>query len=200
MFKLVCIVIGYFIGCIQSAYIVGKFNHKDIRKYGSGNLGTTNALRVLGKKAGFVTFVCDIMKAVIAFVICYNIFGKNVEAGVYAGLGVVLGHDFPFYLGFKGGKGIAATIGLVLCLAVTVSPYIALVSFVIGIIGVALKGYVSMGSICFICLVPVMCYFMHADVEITIITAFLAALALYQHRSNIVRIVSGNENTLYKKK
>lgn len=200
MFKLVCIVIGYFIGCIQSAYIVGKFNHKDIRKYGSGNLGTTNALRVLGKKAGFVTFVCDIMKAVIAFVICYNVFGKNVEAGVYAGLGVVLGHDFPFYLGFKGGKGIAATIGLVLCLAVTVSPYIALVSFVIGIIGVVLKGYVSMGSIFFICLVPVMCYFMNAGEEIIIITAFLAALALYQHRSNIVRIVSGNENTLYKKK
>ena len=98
MFRLICLVLGYFIGCIQSAYIVGKIWHKDIRKYGSGNLGSTNALRVLGKKAAAITFTCDILKAVLAFVIAYHIFGRSIVAGVYASAGAVLGHDFPFYL------------------------------------------------------------------------------------------------------
>ena len=185
MFRLICLVLGYFIGCIQSAYIVGKIWHKDIRKYGSGNLGSTNALRVLGKKAAAITFTCDILKAVLAFVIAYHIFGRSIVAGVYASAGAVLGHDFPFYLSFKGGKGIAATIGLIMCLSVTVSPLIAAFSYGLGIIGVLIKGYVSMGSLMFVITVPFACYFTGAA---------------YQHRANIERIIHGNERSLYKKK
>jgi len=199
MTKLLCIVIGYFIGCIQSAYIVGKIWHVDIRKHGSGNLGTTNALRVLGKKAGLITFVCDVLKAVLAFVLCWNVFGKDYVLGIYACLGVILGHDFPFYLGFKGGKGIAATIGMGLCMVSTISPVYWL-SAITGIGGLLIKGYVSMGSMMFIVMLPVLSAVIKTDIEVTLITAFLAALAIYQHRANIKRIVAGNENTLFKKK
>lgn len=200
MFRLICLVLGYFIGCIQSAYIVGKIWHKDIRKYGSGNLGSTNALRVLGKKAAAITFTCDILKAVLAFVIAYHIFGRSIVAGVYASAGAVLGHDFPFYLSFKGGKGIAATIGLIMCLSVTVSPWIAAFSYGLGIIGVLIKGYVSMGSLMFVITVPFACYFTGAGNETTLVVSLMTVLAAYQHRANIERIIHGNERSLYKKK
>lgn len=200
MFRLICLVLGYFIGCIQSAYIVGKIWHKDIRKYGSGNLGSTNALRVLGKKAAAITFTCDILKAVLAFVIAYHIFGRSIVAGVYASAGAVLGHDFPFYLSFKGGKGIAATIGLIMCLSVTVSPWIAAFSYGLGIIGVLIKGYVSMGSLMFVITVPFACYFTGVGNEITLVVSLMTVLAAYQHRANIERIIHGNERSLYKKK
>ena len=200
MFRLICLVLGYFIGCIQSAYIVGKIWHKDIRKYGSGNLGSTNALRVLGKKAAAITFTCDILKAVLAFVIAYHIFGRSIVAGVYASAGAVLGHDFPFYLSFKGGKGIAATIGLIMCLSVTVSPWIAAFSYGVGIIGVLIKGYVSMGSLMFVITVPFACYFTGVGNEITLVVSLMTVLAAYQHRANIERIIHGNERSLYKKK
>ena len=200
MFRLICLVLGYFIGCIQSAYIVGKIWHKDIRKYGSGNLGSTNALRVLGKKAAAITFICDILKAVLAFVIAYHIFGRSIVAGVYASAGAVLGHDFPFYLSFKGGKGIAATIGLIMCLSVTVSPWIAAFSYGLGIIGVLIRGYVSMGSLMFVITVPFVCYFTGAGNETTLVVSLMTVLAAYQHRANIERIIHGNERSLYKKK
>ena len=203
MFKLVCIVIGYFIGCIQSAYIVGKFNHKDIRKYGSGNLGTTNALRVLGKKAGFVTFVCDIMKAVIAFVICYNVFGKNVEAGVYAGLGVVLGHDFPFYLGFKGGKGIASMAGLL----VSMDWRVTLVCAAVFLGTVIITRYVSLGSIFVVILFFIQMVLYESmgayqvapgsRLEFYALAGVLTGMAIWRHRANIRRLLAGTENKLW---
>ena len=113
MFRFICMILGYGIGCLQSAYLVGRFaGHMDLRQYGSGNLGTTNALRVLGKKAGAITFVCDILKSVLGFLLCKMIFQQIPLAGLYGCVGVILGHDFPFYLNFKGGKGIAATAGL----------------------------------------------------------------------------------------
>ena len=90
----------------RNSYVVGRIWQVDLRQHGSGNLGTTNALRVLGKKAGALVFIGDIMKSVIAFVICRAIFGSNL-AGVYGSVGAVLGHNYPFYLKFKGGKGIA---------------------------------------------------------------------------------------------
>lgn len=105
MFRLICLCIGYCIGCIETAYVVGRIWQVDLRQHGSGNLGTTNALRVLGKKAGALVFIGDIMKSVIAFVICRAIFGSNL-AGVYGSVGAVLGHNYPFYLNFKGGKAL----------------------------------------------------------------------------------------------
>lgn len=196
MFRLICILLGYAIGCLQSAYFVGKLvGHVDLRQYGSGNLGTTNALRVLGKKAGAITFVCDILKSVLGFLLCKILFQDMPLAGLYGCVGVILGHDFPFYLHFKGGKGIACMIGLVLCLSIT-TFYLPAFAFGIGIICIAATRYVSLGSMSFAIMIPVVLYKTGYPIEGIIITACLATLALYQHRANIKRLLAGNENKL----
>ena len=198
--KAICIVIGYFIGCIQSAFIVGKFMHVDLRKHGSGNLGSTNALRVLGKKAGLITFISDIMKSVISYVICRFIIGDEIgiSEGMYGCVGAVLGHNFPFYLKFKGGKGIAVMIGMMLCLS-TLDYRVTLISFAIGIIGLFTK-YVSVGSMAFSVAIPISLYILKFDTEHIIICTILAILALYRHKENIKRLIAGNENKLGAKK
>ena len=119
MERLICVLIGYAFGLIQTGYIYGKAYHVDIRKKGSGNAGTTNALRTMGWRAGAVTFLGDCFKCVFAVAAVSMIYGK-IHADIfplltmYTGMGVILGHNFPFYLQFKGGKGIAATAGLLI--------------------------------------------------------------------------------------
>lgn len=119
MERILCVLIGYICGLFQTSYLYGKAQGIDIRNYGSGNAGTTNALRTLGAKAGAITLLGDCFKCVIAVVIVHLIFGKSHPEmirllGLYAAAGTILGHNFPFYLNFKGGKGIAATAGLLL--------------------------------------------------------------------------------------
>ena len=119
MERLICIVIGYVFGLFQTAFIYGKLHGIDIREHGSGNAGTTNTLRVLGTKAGLVVLLGDIAKCILAIVICGAIFDASHPDEIYllklyAAAGAILGHNFPFYLKFKGGKGIAATAGLIL--------------------------------------------------------------------------------------
>lgn len=198
MFRIICILIGYCLGCIQTAYFVSRAMKKDIRKYGSGNLGTTNAMRVLGKKAGIVTFLCDVLKCIVAFYICYTIYKSNV-AGIYASFGVMLGHDFPFYLKFKGGKGIASSLGMNACIFAFISPVAAIISTIMGAVGLKIKGYVSMGSLSLIITIPIMCFICGVNYEITLITFIMAVIAVFKHKSNIIRIINGNENTVFKK-
>ena len=199
MIRVICILLGYGIGCLQSAYLVGRITNVDLRQYGSGNLGTTNALRVLGKKAGAITFVCDILKSVVGFLLCKMLFKEIELAGLYGCVGVILGHDFPFYLNFKGGKGIACMIGLVLCLSMT-TWYLPTFAFGIGIICIATTRYVSLGSMSFAVMIPIVLFKVGFPLEGTLIAISLAALALYQHRANIARLLAGNENKLGAKK
>ena len=117
MERFICLLIGYAFGLIQTGYIYGKMKGVDIRKEGSGNAGSTNALRTMGIKAGLVTLLGDCFKCVFAVVTVYLIYGKTYAdifplLAMYAGMGAVLGHNYPFYLNFKGGKGIAATAGV----------------------------------------------------------------------------------------
>ena len=140
MERIICIVIGYAFGLFQTGYIYGRMHHIDIRKHGSGNAGTTNALRTLGWKAGLITFLGDCMKCVLAVVLVKLIFAESDYLpllSLYAGLGAVLGHNYPFYLNFKGGKGIAATGGLIL----SISPilFLILVSIFLIILLIAVK-------------------------------------------------------------
>ena len=195
MFRLICIAIGYAIGCIQTAFIIGKLCKTDLSKKGSGNLGTTNALRVLGFKAGLATFICDILKGVVSFLLARWLFpDEALLAGLYSCAGTILGHDFPFYLRFKGGKGIAATIGMVLCVGFTASMPLMLISFAIGIVAVAMSGYISLGSMLFSVAIPICAFLWKLPLEASILTAVMAALALWQHRDNIARLRKGNEN------
>ena len=121
MERLICIAIGYACGLFQTAYILGKIYHIDIRKQGSGNIGTTNTMRILGIKVGALTLVCDCLKCVAAVVVVWLLFRTSypehiVLLELYGALGAILGHDFPFFMKFKGGKGIACSFGMILAL------------------------------------------------------------------------------------
>ena len=209
MERILCLAIGYVFGLFQTAYIYGKMHGIDIRQHGSGNAGTTNTLRVLGTKAGLIVFAGDVLKCVCAIVACSLLFGKNHPDMIYllklyAAAGAILGHNFPFYLGFKGGKGIAATACLILAFHPTFLPVGVLVFF--GIFFTT--HYVSLGSLL------VYAAFM---IQITIsgqmglfqgmsrqhlfemygVAAFLTIMAYYKHRENIKRLLKGEERKTY---
>lgn len=190
MFRIICLVIGYFFGCIQTAYFIGKVNHVDLSKKGSGNLGTTNTVRVLGIKKGLITFFCDILKSAAAFYVCYFIFKENaVVAGFYGSAGAILGHDFPFFNKFKGGKGIAAMLGMMF----GAFPFPALLVYIIAIL-ILLIGYVSLASLILSVLIPVTLYLWGYPAEAVALTSVLAVLAFIKHRQNIKRLLNGTES------
>ena len=201
MFRLICLVIGYCIGCIETAHVVGKLWKVDLRQHGSGNLGTTNALRVLGKKAGAIVFIGDILKSVIAYLICRAIFKDNgTIAGLFGSAGAVLGHNFPFYLNFKGGKGIAVMIGMTAALAFTTDIRLAFPNAIIGF-GLAFgTRYVSVGSLAFAVCLPISCFLLGFETEVVLITLCVSALAVWRHRKNIKNLMNGTENRFGSKK
>ncbi len=202
---------GYAFGLFQTSYLYGKAHGIDIREHGSGNAGTTNMLRTLGTKAGLITFAGDVLKTMAAIWICVFIF-KNSHPELiplikcYAATGAILGHNYPFYLGFKGGKGIACTAGFVIALDPVMTVIGILVFFSIFFI----THYVSLGSIMvyvtliiefivFGCLhlflfkgVPDM-----AVAECCILAAFLTFMALFKHRENFKRLCNGTEKKTY---
>ena len=203
MERLICVAIGYLFGLFQTGYIYGMINHVDIRKHGSGNAGTTNALRTLGWKAGAITFIGDCLKCVLAVLLVRFIFAdsSHVELlAIYAGLGAVLGHNFPFYLNFKGGKGIASTVGLILA----VNPVMFLIVAIVFIAIVWFTQYVSLGSIVIMVLfvIQVVIYGQRDGFGLTggelyefyAIAIVLAALAIWRHRANMKRLATGTEN------
>ena len=216
--RILCLAGGYLCGLLQTSYIYGRLNGIDIREYGSGNAGTTNALRVLGKKAGLVVFLGDVFKAVIAVVsvmlIIKGIYPNEVYMFIaYAGFGVVLGHNFPFYLKFKGGKGIAATAGVVLGF---LDPVIILTCLVVFTVAVAITRYVSLGSILMVTTFATM-YTIFAlsgkysfdlnvaaskecMIESVIVVIVMALMAIYRHKANIKRLINHEENKLGSKK
>lgn len=208
MFRLICLVIGYAIGCFQTAFIVGKAVGKiDIRDYGSGNAGMTNITRVMGPKAGLIVFLSDIFKAVVGYYICTFIFkGTGVFVpgdgnllwlpGLYGGIGVILGHNFPFYMKFKGGKGIAATVGVIMCLDFRIAAII----YVIAIALIIVSKYISLASLVMTLLLPILMYALSFDTESIVLGCVIAVLAYYQHRANIVRLINGTENKFSLKK
>ena len=207
MERLICIAIGYACGLFQTAYILGKIYHIDIRKQGSGNLGSTNVLRTLGKKAGALNLLCDCLKCIAAILIVRAIFGNSYGdilplLSLYAAAGCILGHNFPFYLGFRGGKGIAASAGMLLAM----DWRVFLICAVIFIGLVAITRYVSLGSmaayvgalICFIGFGAAGSYgmdFPHTF-EMDVIMGLMTALAIYRHRANIYRLLNGTESKL----
>lgn len=209
MFRILLLIIGYFIGNIETGYIFGKLNKMDIRNYGSGNAGATNTLRVLGAKAGLIVFLGDFCKSLIPCLVVRFIFRDNISLSyvymLYIGLGVVLGHNFPFYLGFKGGKGVASTAGIIMSLDIR----IAAVCLTIFIITVFLTRFVSLASIfVMIIFIGMAHFFVRIDygfadgsspVEFRILVAIIGLLSIFMHRANIKRLISGTENKIGKK-
>ena len=207
--RLISLAVGYVFGLFQTAFFYGKAHGIDIREHGSGNSGTTNALRVLGKKAGLIVLLGDCLKAMIAIFLIRALFGTvhpemKWLLALYTGAGVILGHNYPFYMNFKGGKGIAATGGMVLAF----HPLFIPVGVVLFFGTFFITHYVSLGSLLVYAgfmIQMVICGQMGilGDLpqallnEMYIITAFLTFLAYWKHRENIKRLLHGNERKTY---
>ncbi len=208
MERLLCLVIGYAFGLIETGFLYGKLRHTDIREHGSGNAGTTNVLRTFGAGGGAITFIGDFLKAVLAGVLVWYIFrDQPIEYikmyQMYSALGAVLGHDFPFYMGFKGGKGIASSAGGL----IIVDPIGTCVTLVCFVLIVAASKYVSLGSVSAAVIMTV-AHILSGQllgtygppgqcmVENYAVMIIMAALAIYKHKANIGRLMSGTENKL----
>ena len=208
MERIVCLLIGYVCGLFQTSYIIGRLHKTDIREHGSGNAGTTNALRTFGKKAGALTLLGDLLKCVAAIVLVRLIFGDTYGdilplLAVYAAAGCILGHNFPIYLGFRGGKGVAASVGFVLAFDWRIFVICAVVFFGLFF----LTHYVSLCSlsayltalVAMIVLGQMGAYPMDSAhiTEMYLVMAALTALAFFRHRANIGRLIKGTESKIY---
>lgn len=201
-------VIAYLIGSINFSVLISKkMAGFDVREKGSGNAGTTNMLRSVGKKAAVITLVCDILKGVVSIVIAIIVgnIAKNLDRELLlqiAGIAVVLGHTFPVFFGFKGGKGVATSLGVLLMS----NWQIGLICLVFAVVLMALTRMVSLGSCAAAVLFPVLTLFINQHYTVLtegksgrvyfIYSVILAIIVLYNHRSNIKRILSGTENKL----
>lgn len=203
--RIISLGIGYLCGQFLSGFIYGKKEKVDLRKTGSGNVGTTNTLRTLGVKAGILTLVGDILKVFLAMFLSWLIFRGRYPQEIrllelYAGVGAILGHDFPVYMKFKGGKGIASTGGLLIAFCPIAVP----VSLGIFILLVAVTRYVSLGSIIGVASVAIQMVILgqlglinvpdEYLMEVYIIFAFVSILAIVLHHANIGRLMNGTEH------
>lgn len=200
-------IISYLIGSIMfSVIFTKKIAGFDVRTRGSGNAGSTNVLRTAGKKVAIITLICDILKGVVAVLIGY-IVGKLTKASVEtsqmliltAGVMVVLGHTFPIFFKFKGGKGVATSLGVLLM----INWKIGLICLVFALLIMAVSRMVSLGSISAAILFPVLCIFINENYLIKanhfgyiLFGIILCLLVVFNHRSNLKRIFNGKENKL----
>ena len=201
-------VIAYLIGSVNFSVLISKkMAGFDVREKGSGNAGTTNMLRSVGKKAAAITLICDILKGVISIAIAIIVGSivKNLDKELLlqiAGIAVVLGHTFPIFFGFKGGKGVATSLGVLLMS----NWQIGLICLVFAIVLMALTRMVSLGSCAAAVLFPVLTLFINQHYTVLtdgkngrvyfVYSVILAIIVLYNHRSNIKRILNGTENKL----
>ncbi len=214
--RIVCIVVGYIFGMFQTAVLYGKLKGVDIRKVGSGNAGTTNTLRVLGTKAGLIVLFGDMIKCILAILltgfIFKNILGEQIYAQykyllkIYTAAGCVLGHDFPFFLKFKGGKGIAVTSGYIIAMHWS----FVIVGLIAFLVPFNVTHFVSLSSLClYTCfliqliitgqlgLIGMDAMSQASLIEMYIVAGLMTILAFYQHRTNIKKLLGKNERKTY---
>lgn len=192
MKDIIIVLICYLIGNISFSFLLTKLKlKKDIREFGSGNAGTTNVLRVLGKKYAVMVLIGDVLKGVVA-VLIGKFFGSSQIVTILCGLAVVIGHNWPALMNFRGGKGIATSIGVFLMY----DPIVALICIAIGIIIIAVSKYVSFGSISGMAIFPLVTLLFSRGTENFIFAFIIAVIAIYKHRANIGRLIKGTENKL----
>ncbi len=202
--------LGYLLGSIPFGLLVARSRGVDIRQHGSGNIGATNVLRTLGKKWGILVFFLDALKGVAAVLLAERLFGPmlpmlpeggaaltRVHLGIVGGLACVMGHNFPVWLKFKGGKGVATTAGVLIGLL----PVAAAVAFVAwGVVFYATR-YVSIASIAAAIVIPVTVWFIERQADTLFwFSVAVGVLAIWRHRSNIQRLLAGTEGRFEKKK
>ena len=200
--KLILLIIAaYLLGSIPTGLWIGKYFYgKNLRDYGSGNSGATNAIRVLGTKVGMGCMAGDILKGVAAMIVAALIFGYDQKhLLLYTGVGAVLGHNFPFYMGFRGGKGVAVTIGIMACM----DWRILLIAGVPALLVLIATKYMSMASLLFVTIFPlctaVFYLGMPHGLEILLLSLFFTVMIYWRHRANIKRLLSGTERKMGQK-
>lgn len=210
MERVICLAVGYLFGMFQTAYFYGKAHGIDIRQHGSGNAGTTNTLRVLGTKAGLIVFAGDCLKCMVAVWLMRLVFGNTCHDMIYllclyTGAGAILGHNYPFYLRFKGGKGIAATAGMVL----SFHPYFIVTGLLLFFIPFFTLHYVSLGSLLVYAGLMIQLVIVGENgwlftemsrgqlIEMYIVFGCLLIMAYWKHRENIKRLLHGEERKTY---
>lgn len=210
MWRLICLLIGYAFGLFQTGYIIGRLNGIDIRSVGSKNAGTTNTLRSLGAKAGAITLIGDAFKCLIAILVCRMVYADSFDnlilVSLYAGLGAILAHNFPFYLEFKGGKGIACTAGIVISFGIIPT----LIGIVVFFSTFFITHYVSLCSLVLYAVIMILTVIAGQTgvlqltgtdrYEVYIIVLIMTVMAYVRHKDNIKRLLSGTERKTYIKK
>ena len=190
-----CLILGYLFGSLNFAIVYSKLRGDDIRNHGSGNAGTTNVLRTYGKGAAALVLILDISKGVIAVLVSRLFFDSGV-LDCCAALGAVLGHNFPLYYGFKGGKGVATSLAVLIALHYP-TALVALVTF---IVVAAISRYVSLSSITAAVAAVTASFIFFKVNEFSIFCAIIGTLCIIRHHSNIARLIKGTENKLGHKK
>ena len=203
---IVVAILSYLIGSINFSIIISKkVAGFDVREKGSGNAGTTNMLRTVGKKAALITLVCDILKGVISILLALLIgkIAKEANNSILvqiAGILVIIGHTFPIFFTFKGGKGVATAVGVLL----TTNWQIGLICLIFGLVLIALTRMVSLGSITAAILFPILVLFIKTNYIVEgnyfIYSLIIAVMVVFNHRENVKRLLSGTENKLSFKK
>ena len=189
--------ISYLLGCLNAAYFYSMNVKKtDIREYGSGNAGSTNILRVFGLKSALPVFAVDVLKAVAAVRLSIWITGGNPIAVILSGLFVILGHNWPIFMQYRGGKGVASSLGIMFALDYRV----ALVLLCVAVLTMLISKMVSLGSVVGLTVAPFVMWGINGKIEYIIMAVILAAMGVFQHRANLVRIAKGEENKFGKKK
>ncbi len=195
------LILGYLLGSINPAIIFSRLKGKDIRKLGSGNAGATNTLRNFGKGAALIVTLCDILKCIISLLIA-GLIAKTIEPGfvlygkIAAAVGCIMGHNFPLYFAFKGGKGVLVSATALFMLDYKIG-FIAILTFIV-VFGIS--KYVSLGSILSSCIAVMFSSFM-SDTYVFLFIAFAAILTIIRHRTNIKRLIKGEESkTTFSKK
>lgn len=212
--RLICLVIGYLFGLIQTGYIVGKLKGIDIREHGSGNSGTTNTLRTMGLKYGLIVLAGDAIKCGLAIIVVRLIFKGDAAAlpllSIYAATGVILGHNFPVHMKFKGGKGFAATAGFVIF---GLGPIMTLICLAIFLLVFFTTHYVSLGAVVIYTTLLISTFFYwkfdlfgftengmpQYYIEYLVIIILLFIMILIRHKDNLKRLKDGNERKTYLK-
>ncbi|WP_438445589.1 glycerol-3-phosphate 1-O-acyltransferase PlsY [Gorillibacterium sp. sgz5001074] len=193
----ISVILAYLIGSISFSYLFGRMlKGIDIRKHGSGNAGATNTLRVLGKGPAITVLLLDVAKGIVAVWLPVWFGQDGSWPQVLCGIAVIVGHNWPVFFGFKGGKGIASTIGVMSTLAFL--P--ALLAGIVAIVVIALTRYVSLGSLLFTFLMPILILVMDRPAPILLVSILIAVFAFVRHRSNIAKLLKGQENKLGSKK
>lgn len=191
---IICILIGYILGNINAAYIISKLKGFDIRTKGSKNAGASNATIIMGWRIGIIVAIVDILKSFLAVFIVKSLFPNLELAAIIAGTSCVIGHIFPMHMRFRGGKGLASYIGMILAIDWRVFIVVGLVIIFVTVI----SNYIALATLTTVTIYPIYLYFIKEDIISLILLVIVAIIMYYKHISNIKRIISGKEVGLRK--